>query len=337
MPYFERFDDGTRERMAPELMAAACDAFGLQMVDAAFVGHSENVVYRVTARQAGVDHEYALRISNPTRCTTPQIEAECRWIAAITRETSVVSPEPLLTPDGRHLVEVALPGLPAPRRCALFPWLRGELIDAPRPEHLHALGVVTAALHNHADTYGRDEQIDRPTADWEALLAPFARGEFVAAWESYTEPVVTDAERLVYAEAAARLEENIRGIPTDRDYGLIHADLHLGNVLYHDGEPRPIDFDDCHFAPYMTDVATTLWQLHGDNQVALRAAYMEGYETTRPAPDDWERQVAAFMAARYFSMMDWMLGWRREDHMGSASQAMSDSARKLRAYLDSPD
>ena len=335
MPYFEGFDDATRERIAQDLIAAACAEFGLRMIEAEFVAHSENVVYRVTAQRDGAFHEYALRISGPTRYTTPQLEAECRWIAAIGRETSVAAPEPVATPDGSRVVEVAVPELPAPRRCAMFPWLRGEKTDPPRPEHLRALGVVTAALHNHADTYGREAHTDRPAADWASLLAPFARGELIAAWEGYTGPVVTDEERLVYMQAAKRLGEAIGRIPTDRDHGLIHADLHLWNVVYHDGTPCPIDFDDCHFAPYMTDVATTLWHHANDPQSpALRDAYIEGYRTTRPTPSDWESQVAVFMAARCFSMMDWILGWRREDHMGSGSQAASNFVPQLRAYLD---
>jgi Ser/Thr protein kinase RdoA (MazF antagonist) len=335
MLYFERSDDATRGRIAQSLIAAACAEFRFQMIEAEFVAHSENVVYRVTAQREGTRYEYALRISGPTRYTTAQLEAECRWIAAINRETSVAAPEPVATPDGRRVVEVPAPELSAPRRCAMFPWLRGEKTDPPRAEHLRALGVVTAALHNHADTYGPEAQVDRPAADWASLLAPFVRGEFVAAWEGYTEPVVTDEERRVYMQAAERLSEAIRRIPRDRDYGLIHADLHLWNVVYHDGAPRPIDFDDCHFAPYMTDVATTLWHHAKDAQSpALRDAYIEGYHTTRPTPSDWENQVAVFMAARCFSMMDWILGWRREDHMGSGSQAASNFVPQLRAYLD---
>ena len=95
MPYFEGFDAVTRERFAQKLIAAACAEFGFQMTDAEFVAHSENVVYRVTAQREGTRYEYALRISGPTRYTTPQLEAECRWIAAISRETSVAAPEPV--------------------------------------------------------------------------------------------------------------------------------------------------------------------------------------------------------------------------------------------------
>ncbi|MBT3268455.1 phosphotransferase [Candidatus Poribacteria bacterium] len=338
MPRFEAFDDATTERMERELIAAACGAYGVEAIAAELVGHSVNVVYRVTAERDGHRRDYALRISDPARYSTQQIEAECRWISAVNRETSVVSPEPLLAADGRHVVEIAPPGVPIPRRCALFAWLHGEQIDAPRPEHMRRLGAMTAELHNHADTYAPAEGIDRAHTNWEGMLARFVRGDVSAAWEGYVGTVATEDQLRVFMGAAARLTAAIREIPIDRDYGLIHADLHQWNVLYHDGEPRPIDFDDCLLSPYMTDVATTLWYLQDDEQFpALREACIAGYETRRDLPVDWQNQLAVFLAARYFAMLDWALSWPREDHMWSGLQAVSRYAERLHAYLESAD
>lgn len=42
-------------------------------------------------------------------------------------------------------------------------------------------------------------------------------------------------------------------------FGLIHADLHLDNVLFAGGEARPIDFDDCGLGHWLYDIAVTLW------------------------------------------------------------------------------
>ena len=48
---------------------------------------------------------------------------------------------------------------------------------------------------------------------------------------------------------------------TPGTFGLIHADLHLDNTLFADGEARLIDFDDCGFGYRIYDVAVALWEL----------------------------------------------------------------------------
>ena len=55
--------------------------------------------------------------------------------------------------------------------------------------------------------------------------------------------------------------------------GLIHADLHYENFLFHDGVARAIDFDDCGWGFYLYDVAVTLWELEED------ASTTRGYAT----------------------------------------------------------
>ncbi|WP_308460917.1 phosphotransferase [Brevibacillus formosus] len=34
-------------------------------------------------------------------------------------------------------------------------------------------------------------------------------------------------------------------------YGIIHGDLHQGNIVFHNGDPRPIDFGRCGFGYYL--------------------------------------------------------------------------------------
>ncbi len=337
MPYFEGSDPATCERVMRELASSACAAFALELTSMAMVGHSENVIYRVTGAGRDGSRQYALRISNPDHYSTAQLEAECAWINAIARDTSVRCAAPLAAPDGAHVVELPVRELGVHRRCSLFPWIEGEQVEEAQPGHLRTLGRTTAALHNHADVYSRGARVDRPDADWPELLARFIRGDLTAAWEDHPGPTTTDTERAVFAEAAERVREEVGGIPTDTDYGLIHADLHLWNVVYRDGEPWPLDFDDCHYAHYITDAATTFFCLpRNDRQEELADAYFEGYAAARPLPTDWRPQVATFSAARCFSMADWMLDWRREDHMGSGSAMLTGLAEQLRDYLASP-
>lgn len=247
----------------------------------------------------------------------------------------MTAPDPLRMRDGAYVTEIAAPELAASRRCAVFRWVEGEPVDEPRPHHLTRLGAMTAELHNHADTYAPDTPVERPRANWPGTFARFVRGDISATWGGPRLDVATEEERRVFMDAAALLTETTSAHPNDRDYGLIHADLHQWNVLYHDGEPRPIDFDDCQFAPYMQDVATTLWYLvEDDDYPTLRDAYLAGYRARRDMPADWIEQVDVFMAARYLSMLGWILIWPKEDHIGSGAAAVSLYARRLSEYLN---
>ncbi|EPY05268.1 aminoglycoside phosphotransferase [Paenibacillus alvei TS-15] len=58
-------------------------------------------------------------------------------------------------------------------------------------------------------------------------------------------------------------------------YGLIHGDLHTGNVVYNGEEPRPIDFGRCGYGYYLYDMAGALLGLG----VKQREQFITGYES----------------------------------------------------------
>jgi Ser/Thr protein kinase RdoA (MazF antagonist) len=61
-------------------------------------------------------------------------------------------------------------------------------------------------------------------------------------------------------------------------FGLIHADLHQENYLFHGKQVRAIDFDDCGYGPFVYDLAVTLSELeHRADYPTLRAALLAGY------------------------------------------------------------
>ncbi len=79
--------------------------------------------------------------------------------------------------------------------------------------------------------------------------------------------------------------------PGPDDWGLIHADLHRGNVVRTPaGEPAVIDFDDSGWGYYLLDVATVLSSMPrtclDDRTAFLRfaAGFLDGYRSVRPLP-----------------------------------------------------
>lgn len=92
------------------------------------------------------------------------------------------------------------------------------------------------------------------------------------------------------------------------NFGLIHADLHLGNALFWRGEVRVIDFDDCGFGYWLYDIAVALWELRYRNDYEdFRSALIDGYTQYRPLPGDLAR-LDDFIATREVAIGLWFTG-----------------------------
>jgi Ser/Thr protein kinase RdoA (MazF antagonist) len=90
------------------------------------------------------------------------------------------------------------------------------------------------------------------------------------------------------------------------DVGLIHADLHLGNALFHRGEVKLIDFDDCGTGPRLYDLAVALWELRDEEGYEVfRDALLDGYREHREID---AAHLDHFIAVRQIAFDLWCTG-----------------------------
>lgn len=148
--------------------------------------------------------------------------------------------------------------------------------------------------------------------------------------------IIAPHDLATFTLARHTLQEAIDGMGTDeRVFGLIHADLHHGNYLFHGQEVRAIDFDDCGWGHFLYDLAVTQWYLQArpDFQ-ALRQAHLEGYSSIRPLDEEQLSQISTFIAARTLLMALYMAG--RVDNPklhDRAPQFVARCASVLRDFL----
>jgi Ser/Thr protein kinase RdoA (MazF antagonist) len=105
-------------------------------------------------------------------------------------------------------------------------------------------------------------------------------------------------------------------------FGLIHGDLHYENVLFHGGEARAIDFDDCGWGFHLYDVAVILSELEGRPRYdELRDALLDAYAQIRPLPEDHAIHVKALVVLRRMQILLWVLQSRDQDAFRDTWQA----------------
>jgi Ser/Thr protein kinase RdoA (MazF antagonist) len=287
-----------------QLAAAALGRFGLSPdATATLCNVSENHTYRVEDPVSATG--YALRVHRPGYRTAHQIESELDWLDALREDGAVDTCVPVRAPGGERVVTVSLDGL-GERNVVLFEWLPGA---EPDPEGdavldgFRVLGAISARMHAHARAWTPPAGFDRPHWDYEHTLGP---GGY---WGRWQDGLGMGKEEL---ELLGRLDETIArrlesyGRSSDR-FGLVHADIRLANLLVDDGHVRVIDFDDCGFAWFMYDFATTVSFMEDHPRVPeLRDAWLEGYRSVAPLDPQDEAELDTFVMLRRLLLVAWI-------------------------------
>jgi Ser/Thr protein kinase RdoA (MazF antagonist) len=130
-----------------------------------------------------------------------------------------------------------------------------------------------------------------------------------------------DAARIdLFGKTAELIRERLvmYGSGPDR-FGLVHCDLRLANLLVHEGAVKVIDFDDCGFTWYMSDIATPVsFYEHRPEVPGLIESLLEGYRTVRAVSRAEEEEIPTFIMLRRLLLVAWV-----------GSHAETDLARSL--------
>jgi Ser/Thr protein kinase RdoA (MazF antagonist) len=277
-----------------------------------FLQHAENTTFRVDAppgsvrrgRSAHVPGRYLLRVHRPGYQDPRRVASEVAWLAALRHETDLPVPEPVPARGKAWIVEVAPPDGSPPRLCTLLRWIDGRFVHGkPQAAHFRRIGRLTAMLHNHSAAWKRPRAFERRQWNADGLFGD-GGGFGVTAKEVWS--LLPASARQLYRGAADQARRALRRLESDPEaWGLVHADLHFGNVLFAGGEARAIDFDDCGHAPWIYDFAVTLAD-HWDRPdwPDLRGALLEGYAEKRPLPDLTHLELLA--GARLVAVSLWI-------------------------------
>jgi Ser/Thr protein kinase RdoA (MazF antagonist) len=266
------------------------------------LGHRYNLTFRVSAPGG---ERYLLRLHHPGQTSVAAVRSELLWLAALREEAGLPVPESVPDHEQSLVTVVTEPGKPQPRLCVLFRWMEGRfLFKGLTPSHLFRVGDLMGRLQQHAARWPRPPEFTRHRVD---NLDSLCRSRDDRFDEAVAEEVIRTVAAVSAAEDAdtvavviANVWQTMRALGEGPEvFGLIHADLHHRNYLFHRGAAGAIDFDDSGFGHWLYDLAVPLTELrrHPDYPT-LRQALLAGYRRHRPLPPEHEALLPRFHALR---------------------------------------
>lgn len=297
------------ERLFLPAAREAARAFPVADPRVSLVTVSENVTFRLSDGETGED--WVLRLHRPGYNSAAELEAERVWTAAL-REAGLEATDPLPARDGRAFVPQRVEGTGEIRLVGVTRWIDGEVLDdflesadrtGERPLWFHRLGALVARTHLQSEAWTPPPGFTRTRLDADGLMGPAPRwGPFWdhAALTAEDRGLVLAARDVLYARLSALPQE-------PAVFGMIHADLHPGNLLVRQDGLAIIDFDDAAFGWRMYDIAVALThQQAASDFVAVRDAFLAGYREVRDLPETESAQLPLFLLVRSLVQLGWL-------------------------------
>jgi len=316
-----------------EAASLAAPIFGLEPSSITLLSHSENVVCQLTLPDGA---HAALRIHRPGYNSLAELRSEVLWVTSLSN-FGIPVPTALSTDTGDHYVSLPVGG--QAHHVGVVDWVPGEPLGSPTgvngPEvvqHYGRIGKLAAQVRAHHAGWVPPAGFARRAWDHRGLVgsAPLW-GRF---WEV---DALSDAQRRLFSACRDQLLLDFTNMSfSPGEFGMIHSDLHLGNLMADGDSLTMIDFDDAGFGWFAHELAVALHPvLEEPWEDDARSALIDGYRTVHPLSAADEASIDAFVTMRSLMIIGW-LDARRElpafEHFGDlATQAERISARYLAA------
>jgi Ser/Thr protein kinase RdoA (MazF antagonist) len=264
---------------------------------------SENATFAVsdTLRRC----EMIVRVHRIGYSSLPEILSELQWMLALRRDAVVETALPLAGSDGEWVQRLPSPTGRVARYAVAFERLPGAEPDANRDvtQWFEKLGALTARMHEHARRWTLPEGFCRKRWDVDDMVGPRAHwGPWQAAM-GLTEKGARCIERALVM-IRRRLDRFGRSA---QQFGLVHADLRLANLLVDGAHLRIIDFDDCGFSWFLYDFAAAISFIEHEPFIPdLLHSWLEGYRTVASVSAHEEAEMPTWVVLRRILLTAWL-------------------------------
>lgn len=308
---------------------AALKHYDLRVERLRLLTYHFNAIFRIDTAGGG---KFVLRINIPGIRTHGNIRSEAMWLEALSADTDLVVPSPVLNRDGELVTTVAVDGVPEPRHIVVFEWVAGsDLSGHMTVENYRMLGEFMTYLHDHAEAWTPPADLD---LNPHTGIFLFDTPELL--WDAKDRPKVITPERAaVFRETAGVVQADLdRLYRTAGSPHILHADLHQGNVRLHRGEMRVLDFDDCLMGHFVQDIGITFYYIQRQPEyAAMRQAFRAGYERRRAWPETAAGHIESIIAGRELLLCQFLFYSDNPGFRVLVPDRIAIAAGRLQTYL----
>lgn len=246
-----------------------------------FIQLSEHVTFRIVTDEG---EQFLLRI-HPASKPREETISELEWLSVM-KSKGLILPEAVPNREGAFVTDAATIG---GQRfySTLLKWIEGERLEKGvlSEEATRKMGAMMAKLHEASNDFNPSVGFVRPTWGIQSFKRDWAHLRL------HHRHFISDEAFELYSTAATKVTDRLGMFTShERNYGMIHADLHIGNIVFRDDEPYPIDFGRCGFGYHLYDIAQSIMGLHPPQ----RAHFIEGYERIRQMDDEAIKKLECF-------------------------------------------
>ncbi|MDB4868047.1 MAG: hypothetical protein JWR03_2380 [Cohnella sp.] len=283
----EAFQAGTEAgrrntlRKARQTALSALQQYEVHPSHVQFIQVSDHITYQV---RTTTGQRYLLRLHSHLK-SKEEVLSEIEWLGALSRRGNLVVPEGVDNRNGAHVTEIRTKN-GFQNNVTVMKWIEGEHLKGDLTEsQINKMGVLMAKLHDASSNFVPSDNFVRSSWDDKSFTRDYNR------LKQHYRSFITDEEFELYGQAADKVVGELADIKDNtQDFGMIHADLHIGNFVFHNGDPYPIDFGRCGFGYYLYDLAQTLVGLYP----VQRRLLVDAYARQRELPGDYAAVLACF-------------------------------------------
>lgn len=240
---------------------------------------------------------------------------ELEWLSALSKDTHLEVPEPIKNKDGEFITQLS------DRNALLFKWVDGEPVSQHMSVDIAAkIGELIAILHEHTRHY-KPTSFVGPVYD-----ANWLNGK-TSWWKTRASTDIGDEKFKELSPTVEGLAKHMNTLQTSEYFGLIHSDLHFGNILVDDRKTNAIDFDGCALGFYAFDIALTEWEFTDyDNSEELTKTFRQSYKYN--SGQAISKDASLFRIATCVAFLEWVFTSPnpkvREEKMGWVKSTLED-------------
>lgn len=289
-------DTRIHERFNDHILRQIAQRFGLEFEDLHAIGGFENYIFGYTKE----GKEQILRISHEIHRTINRTKGELHWVSYLGEHGASVS-HPIPSPQG-NMVEVVDDGQGSYFMAVSFEKAKGRKVIAEdlTPQFYETYGKTLGQLH-------------KLTLDYKVMdphLKPHRWDEDVLV-RRYDE--LLPKEELLIRTKYEELLDYLNQLPKNHEsYGVIHGDIHIGNMFNDQGKLTIFDFDDYCENWFISDLAIAFFyaveyskksgQALEDFATMVFKNLIKGYLQEYKLDPFWIQQMPYFLKMREFTL-----------------------------------